>query len=160
MWREIPGSQTLTLPSLIWKCVTDPLLVTSTSKRGTHWTRLFSLVHLASIQVWQPDQNFWATVTSWWPNFLACSRCIWLQRQEVYMAVLMYRRNYPFWGSQQWFPECLCPLQSVSLKAADNLKQFASLKKSLGWRLNVYIFFLTCLWLLHCFVYCSNQSVV
>lgn len=108
------------------KCVTGPLLlVTSTSRMGVALNQAFSLVPLASIQVWQPDQNFWATVTSWWPNFSSLQRMSLTPEAEVYMAALMYRRNYPFYLTKD--SECWCPLWLLAWKLQVVLEVLVSL---------------------------------
>ena len=120
------GPKTLTLPSLIWSVLLILCFWWPQPPEGVrHWTRPFLLfiwplsrydsqIRISG-QQWQADDQI----------FLACSRWAWLQRQEVYMAVLMYRRNYPFCLTKD--SECLCPLWLLAWKLQMVLEVLASL---------------------------------
>ena len=135
------GPKTLTLPSLIWSVFLILCFWWPQPPKGVrHWTRPFLLflwplsrcdsqIRISG-QQWQADDQI----------FLACSRWAWLQRQEVYMAVLMYRRNYPFCLTKD--SECLCPLWLLAWKlqmVLEVLALFAEKEfRAEGW---MFIFF-------------------
>lgn len=90
-----------------------------------HWTRPFLLfiwplsgcdsqIRISG-QQWQADDQI----------CLACSIWAWLQRQEVYVAALMYRRNYPFYLTKD--SECWCPLWLLAWKLQMVLEVLVSL---------------------------------
>lgn len=127
-------------PSLIWSVLLVLCFWWSQPPEGVqHWTRPFLLfiwplsrcdsqIRISG-QQWQADDQI----------FLACSIWAWRQRQEVYMAALMYRRNYPFYLTK----DSECAIMAVSLKAADGPWStcLSSLKKSLGLKAECWYFF-------------------
>lgn len=76
----------------------------SASRRDTTLDQVFSPDHLASIQTWQPDQNFWTPAMSR-PHF-SSPECTRLPREEAHMAALIYKHNYPFYFNSRFGAFC------------------------------------------------------